>query len=270
MLACCAGTGTPPGSSIDANVDAGMADGDTSGALEADAADTPDADTADTPDADTGTPDGDAAACSPCRLVDQCGCNPATEACDLGGSYPSQGTTACRPVLIDGTGLDTCNDWTSCAAGYVCLGASGQASCKRYCSSDAECEGGGGLCVIEVTSGGTPIPGVKVCSPSCDPFTSSGCPSGWACGAFSDSVEQRNFTWCAVPGQGVNNAICSDDGQCAAGFTCVSVSGTHRCKKYCDKGDGSPGCAANQTCVGLVDAAGHPLLVAGVSYGVCN
>jgi hypothetical protein len=226
----------------------------------------------------TGTPDAgetdggppDAATCSPCELVSQCGCDPQTEACDLGGANPAQGTTVCRPVLIEGGETDTCNDSTSCAAGFVCLGSAGAASCKRYCHDDAPCDGGGGICVIEVTVGGTPIPGVKVCSPRCDPFTSQGCPSGWGCAPFSDPQELRNFTWCELAGTGGQNALCSDDGQCQEGFTCVQVGSSARCKRYCDRGDGVPGCSGGLSCVALVDSVGQPLTVAGVTYGVCN
>jgi hypothetical protein len=247
---------------IDASTPPDGRDGSTTNA-------TPDAEVP--PAMDGGRPgEPDASTCSPCELVSQCGCDPETQACDLGGAHPAQGTTVCRPVLVPGIVTDTCNDSTSCAAGYVCLGAPGAASCKRYCDSDSECDGGGGVCVIEVTAGGTPIPGVKVCSPRCDPFTSVGCPAGWGCGPFSDPVEQRNFTWCELSGSGGQNALCSDDGQCQQGFACVQVGSTARCKRYCDRGDGVPGCSAGLTCVGIVDSQGLPLVVDGVAYGVCN
>jgi hypothetical protein len=257
VAGCAAADGAPPASDDD-SVGPGQADAAiVDASIDVDSPPEP-------PDA--ARPDAASGSCSPCELVAQCGCATG-QACDLGGA---NGTTACRPVNADGNETSTCTDSTRCAAGYVCLGGTVGASCKRYCASDDQCAGGGGICVIEVTSGGTPIPGVKVCSPSCDPFTASGCPAGWACGAFSDSQEHRNFTWCDVPGTGTNNAACTDDGQCAAGYTCVNVGGATKCKKYCDKGDGNPGCAALQTCVGLVDAAGAPLIVAGVTYGVCN
>jgi hypothetical protein len=266
-----------PTTEISPVADAALADAATDAAR--DAGDSPDDDdgstTTETPDAAIGETDGggraDAApGCSPCELVSQCGCDPSSQACDLGGASPAQGTTVCRPVLIEGRELDTCHDSTGCAAGYVCLGSQAAASCKRYCQDDDACDGGGGVCVIEVTASGAPIPGVKVCSPSCDPFTSQGCPSGWGCGPFSDPQELRNFTWCQLAGTGGQNAACSDDGQCQEGFTCVQVGSTARCKRYCDKGDGVPGCTGNLTCVALVDAVGAPLTIAGVTYGVCN
>jgi hypothetical protein len=249
-----AANGAPADAAVDAMPPPGDGDGST---------------TTDTPDAGLGGPP-DAAACSPCELVSQCGCDSSSEACDLGGANPAQGTTECRPVLIEGRATDTCNDSTSCASGFVCLGSAGAASCKRYCSDDTTCDGGGGICVIEVTAAGTPIPGVKVCSPRCDPFTSQGCPSGWGCGPFSDPQELRNFTWCELAGTGGQNALCSDDGQCQEGFTCVQVGSSARCKRYCDRGDGVPGCPSPLSCVALVDATGAPLRVDGVTYGVCN
>ena len=109
-----------------------------------------------------------------------------------------------------------------------------------------------------------------MCSPRCDPFTSQGCPSGWGCGPFSDPVEHKNFTWCSLAGTGGQNALCSDDGQCAQGFTCVLSGSTARCKRYCDRGDGVPGCPGSLSCVAIVDAQGLPLVVGGVAYGVCN
>jgi hypothetical protein len=225
-----------------------------------------------TPDANTtpGTPDASTpTTCSPCQLVSQCGCA-ANQACDLGGANPAAGTTECRAVVTPGMDTSTCVNDSDCAAGFVCLGEAGKSACRRYCADDSVCDGGGGICVIEVTSGTTPIPGAVVCSPSCDPFTASGCPSGWGCGAFSDQESGRNFSWCQVPGAGVNNAACTSDAQCAAGFTCVNTGTATRCKKYCDKGDGNPGCTTGLTCVGLVDANNAPLVVAGVTYGVCN
>jgi len=265
----CAGAGGTPAGDDDADGGTGpVADGASVDVSIVTPGDEPDASVSSLPDAGPGDPDAEPA-CSPCELVPQCGCADG-EACDLGGANPAQGSTECRPVLVPGTTTSTCTDSTSCAAGHVCLGVTAEASCKRYCTGDEHCDGGGGVCVIEVTSGGTPIPGVKVCSPDCDPFTSSGCPSGWACGAYSDVQEQRNFTWCRVPGQGGNNSICSDDGQCAAGFVCLNVASTRRCKKYCDRGDSNPGCSLFQQCVAVIDASGDPLEVAGVQYGVCN
>ncbi len=269
----CAGAG---GAEKDSAVGDDDVDADTSNTPDADTSSTPDADTSATADAGTidadpvGTPDA-APTCSPCQLVAQCGCGN-MEACDLGGANPAQGTTACRPVLVGGTTTSTCNASSSCAAGYACLGGgAGQQSCNRYCSSDTDCQGGGGKCVIEVTSAGTPIPGVKVCSAKCDPFTAMGCPTAWACHAYSDAAEAKNFSACVVPGAGGDGATCAGgDAQCAAGFTCVNVGGQNRCKKYCDKGDGNPGCPGGQTCVGLVDAANQPLVVDNVTYGVCN
>jgi hypothetical protein len=231
------------------------------------------------PDAPPGTPDAmmagapDAApTCSPCQLVAQCGCA-ADQACDLGGANPPGGTTACRPITVQGAQGATCNGSTTCAAGNICLGGAGAGQCLRFCGGDMQCQGGGGLCAIQVTSGGTPIPSTEhasgtlhVCSLNCTPNTGAGCPSGFGCGAYFTTEQSRDFTDCFKAGAGVQNATCAGESDCASGFTCP---GDNKCHKWCPLPAGT-GCTGGTTCLNLVDSNNNPIVVAGQQWGVCG
>jgi hypothetical protein len=207
--------------------------------------------------------------CSPCQLVDQCGCG-GGEACDLGGPSPGQGTTTCRAVTAPGTAASTCSGTTTCASGFTCLGPAGGASCKRFCKGDGECDGGGGLCTVQVTYNNVPIPGVKVCSPKCDPFTAVGCPTGWGCHFYYNNSESRSFTWCAPAGGGGQGAACLDDGDCSAGHGCFCTDALclqQKCLKSCQRAPaGGPGCTGGRTCFALTP----PATIGTIEYGVCN
>jgi hypothetical protein len=234
-----------------------------------------------TADAPPGTPDASMAgapdagpSCAPCQLVAQCGCenNASNPACDIADVM---GGTTCRAVTAPGMATSTCNGVTGCAPGYICLGAAGQSTCSRFCGSDAQCAGGGGLGAIGVVSGTTPIPSAEhpsgnlhVCSPACNPFDGSGCATGYGCSAYFSTEQARNFTACFFAGTGVDNATCTGDESCASGFTCVNVGGVNRCKKYCSVG-GTPGCTSG-TCINLVDGNSNNIVIGGVTYGVCN
>jgi hypothetical protein len=225
-----------------------------------------------TPDAGgmMGTPDA-GPTCTPCQLVAQCGCDPG-EACDLGGANPAQGTTECRPVTVQGMETSTCNGVTACAPGFTCLGPAGEASCKEWCASDAQCgPGAGGLCTVQVYYNNMPIPGAKVCSPSCNPLTHAGCPSGWGCHVYYNDTEARNFTWCTATGAGGQGAMCTDDTDCQQGFGCFCTDASctpslQKCLKTCNQSAGGTGCPAGKLCFSLNPAA----VIGGIEYGVCN
>lgn len=232
----------------------------------------PDAAPPGTPDAaPPGTPDagriplidaGTGCVASPCELVPQCGC-PAGEACDLDGTALPTGGTACRPVTAPGMELSTCGGTTTCAAGFVCLGL-----CHEYCENDTQCTAPGGLCTIQITYGSPPmiVPGARVCSPNCNPLTSTGCPVDWGCHVYRNTTEMRSFTSCAMAGAGDHGTTCVDDDTCAAGLSCVNTGGGSVCLKNCNVTT-NLGCSTlpGSSCVGFAD----PAVIGATEYGVC-
>lgn len=259
----------------------------------ADAASTPDAnppppDAAAVPDAtpsidapiDAGVPDAappDANNCpaSPCDLVQQCGCTPPL-ACDLNAGDPLGGNE-CRAVNATGTEADECADFDECAGGFVCVGAGSgtDASCKSYCASDADCDSPRGQCLIQLSVGGTDIPGAVVCSSNCDPTSGapSDCPATWGCFLFtidpdgqSGSGDEIDLVDCAPAGAGVQSSSCAGDEDCAPGFLCLDAGGaTPECLRICNNVGSA--CAADPLldCLGFTD----PHEVGGVEFGVC-
>src|SRR5690606_12152439 len=119
----------------------------------------------------------------PCSILPQCGCVGVT-ACDV--DVTDNMGTACSSVLQPGRETSTCIGLDRCDAGYVCLGGSGSASCKKYCAEDADCGCPRGRCAITVANGVTPITGIpSVCSSNCNPLPTGQppeCPPSYKCG----------------------------------------------------------------------------------------
>jgi hypothetical protein len=208
-----------------------------------------------------GAPDAMQASCD---LVAQTGC-PAGKACDLGASN----TPECRDVTAPGTETSTCNGDTTCAAGYICIGAPG--SCMKFCSNDSQCgtPNDGSLCIINVIDENMqPIPGAVLCTQACDPVTSSGCPTGFGCHIYQESAGQmRILTACDPAGAGMQNATCTDNSSCAAGFDCFAVTSggvtTNKCLHNCNATTNT-GCAGTGgTCQGT------GAVIGGNEYGGC-
>jgi hypothetical protein len=213
-----------------------------------------------------GTPD--AAVAAACTLVQQTGCT-AGMACDLGAANAPM----CRAVTAQGTATSSCSDPTACSAGYTCIGSGAATrSCMRYCSADSDCGGAAGaLCIISITDGNmVPIPGATLCTQSCNPVSSAGCPANWGCHVYTESAgAMRTLSSCDPPGAGGQNAACTENSGCQAGFSCFSVTQgtttTTKCLKNCNATAGT-GCAGvtGTTCQGNGMA-----VLGGVSYGAC-
>lgn len=215
-------------------------------------------------------PDGNNCATQPCSILPQCGCG-ANMACDI--NVMTQMGTACRSVAATGHETDHCTSSANCDVGYVCLGPAGQSSCKKYCASTADCGAPRGQCVIDiVNSMNMPIAGIPpVCSSSCDPTGTTGCPSAQKCSLYTamHMGTSYNIVDCGVAGTGVQGANCKngatgDDTMCAPDFLCTTLDNTSwACRKICAKA--ASNCGA-MTCLSFNPA----FSVGGTEYGVCN
>lgn len=218
---------------------------------------------ADAGGADGAAADLDGAVAEACTLVaPQSGC-PAGKACDLDRSALDSAATECRPIAADGDERSRCDDEVDCAAGYTCVDdPAGEASCMRYCAGEPDCAGPGSTCSVELDDGaGDPVPGVTLCTQSCNPVTANGCPPTWGC------QPSRTFTRCRPSGPGEHLDACTGDDDCAVGFSCVDTGtlGTV-CLRSCRVGLLGP-CAAisGTSCVGYAD----PIVIGGIEYGAC-
>ncbi|MCW5806301.1 MAG: hypothetical protein KIT31_28305 [Deltaproteobacteria bacterium] len=220
-------------------------------------------------------PDGNGCGTQPCDILPQCGCG--AGACDI--DFSDLTGTACRQIIMQGNETATCSLGNAyCSAGFVCLGGAGGRSCKKYCSSNADCAAPRGQCVIDITANNMPIAGIpSVCSSGCDPTNvgAGGCPTGWKCNIFTATHGGQNFniTDCAPPPTtaGTQGANCKvgadgDDALCAANFLCTTVNaGTNfNCRRTCNNVGAA--CPTGGTCIGFNPA----FTVGGTQYGVCN
>lgn len=232
----------------------------------------------DDPDSGTG-PDAtaidagiDAVPCAntPCDLYDQCGCSGTASVCDLDPAMIASGATACRIDDAGGTENTLCTRSTSCAAGHSCVGG----RCRRYCRDDATCPGDGGLCILEVTVAGNPIPDVTMCTTDCVPTqtTNAACPATWACHAYFDQPGNRYLTDCAAQPTtgGTAGATCTRSEDCRAGLDCITLStGGMQCRPNCLCPTGQ--CAQGTCPAGTGSCRGFttPVVIGGATYGTC-
>jgi hypothetical protein len=229
----------------------------------------------DVPDGPPGPPDAppDANMCptQPCDILTQCGCS-ASQSCDVDTSDLMGG--ACRDVSSPGTETDTCASLEECDRGYVCIGSATNSSCKKYCETNADCGSPRGQCVIDITDGTNPIPGLPpVCSSNCDPVGSPAgfCPAGWKCGVFvqTHNAVDYNIADCTPAGAGGQGASCQsgangNDALCSTNHLCTTLNGTtFNCREICTIGGGQCG---GLTCLQF----DPPLTIGGTEYGVCN
>jgi hypothetical protein len=249
----------------------GCAKANTGGVDGGDDADSP------PPHIDAGPPDANNCAVQPCSILPQCGCESpvSTRSCDV--DISDLMGTACREITSPGRETSSCNGLESCDVGYVCLGGGGHSACKKYCSVDGDCGAPRGQCVIQITDGTTPIPGLPpVCSSNCDPTNTAagGCPTGWKCNLFTQTFmgSPRNIADCSFAGAGGQGASCTgagggDDTLCAPNHLCTTINGgtSYQCRRICNRTAGGPQCA------GLTCLAFNPAFnLAGTEYGVCN
>jgi hypothetical protein len=217
------------------------------------------------PDAPVGgQPDAPGASCSksPCSLSPQCGCGPGM-ACDLDGTMIASGGTMCRTAGPGGTDAP-CTATTDCAAGQVCLGNPGL--CKKWCANNGDCSSN--MCVVDVVSGTTPIPGAIVCSDMCNPTNATGCGVSQGCHVYAVdpmAVPVVNFTWCTPVGAGGQGATCTTDADCQADYGCFNTGTANECLHWCQKAPAAGSCPGVTMCSSLMPAA----VVGGIEYGVC-
>ena len=205
---------------------------------------------------------------SPCRLTSpQCGCAAGQ------GCYLAAGARVCATSGAGGEGT-ACTSSSSCQVGLDCINYSLDpavrlAQCGRFCSTDANCSGGGSLCLGELSDGaGGTLPGVRLCTRSCNAFRNTGCATGLSCQIYREAGGSMRFlTECAGPsGTGRTDAPCIDNTDCAGGYACFGAAGgVGSCLHWCNLGTGI-GCSGLELCEALVT----PVLIGGVSYGVCT
>lgn len=225
------------------------------------------------PDANiVGGPDAFSEMCmqDPCDLFPQCGCNAqAGEVCDLDFTMLSaEGITTCRSVTVPGTESSTCTVSTGCAGGYVCVGG----RCRRYCDTDADCPGEGGICLVQLTVGDPPVDigGAITCTTMCDPIatTNNGCPATWACHVYN--YMGSGITDCAADGGGGDGTTCTTSSDCSPGLDCITIGQDMTCEPtcVCPNGDCAQGTCpvGTGTCGGFVE----PPVIDGITYGVCT
>jgi hypothetical protein len=249
LLACAKAGGSQPNGQADA-----PASGDDDAAIDIDAANV--------------LPDANTCATQPCDILTQCGCG--AMACDIDGTDLMG--TACRAIVTPGHETSSCSTASRCDKGFVCAGS----TCKKYCGTNADCGSPRGQCVIDITDGTNPIPGIpSVCSSNCDPtnVAAGGCPAGDKCGLFTATHAgvTHNIADCSIAGAGIQGTNCKvgavgDDTLCGPDFSCTTINaGTNfNCRRQCNKTAGG-GCGA-LTCIGFNPA----FTIGAVEYGVCN
>jgi hypothetical protein len=219
----------------------------------------------------------DANLCSqdPCSILPQCGCI-GNQACDVDTS--DNNGTKCRAINMPGTETTACSTAVECDRGYVCLGGSAYASCKKYCSGDADCGAPRGRCVYDISAGGSPIVGVPpACSSNCDPTdtTAALCPAADKCTLFTQTHNGSpvKIVDCSPAGTGTQGADCTTtsgggfESKCAKGYQCVkfSTESTYKCRRICSAVGTTTGCGANN-CIGFAD----PHTIGSTTYGICG
>ena len=210
----------------------------------------------------TGTPCEE----SPCKLLTpQCGCD-VGDKCTIDGDGD-------RTCVADGTrapGQECSASLGDCEAGALCvyvIDGGETLSCARFCETDAQCDGQGGVCALGLTG----VDDAKLCSENCDLVSASGCAiAGTKCGLGYDDPGSRYFSLCVGSGAGVEQSICNGQtNQCAPGYDCFETSegdGTTRCFKWCSSL--APGCPDGQSC--LMNVFDPPIAIGNVTYGVCS
>ena len=216
-----------------------------------------------------------ACATATCDVLSQSGCCPA-QACDVDTS--DLNGTACRGVAHTGHETNICGNLLDCDKGYVCLGPTSASSCKKYCSTNTDCQGPRGQCVIDITNGSTPIPGLpSVCSSGCDPANTAagGCPANFKCSLFTAThqgttyniADCEKYAVAGTQGAACKVGTTGDDTKCGPDFLCTTLDSTNfNCRRICTNPGGTGGvCGGTNQCI----AFSTPITIAGVSYGVC-
>jgi hypothetical protein len=141
-------------------------------------------------------------------------------------------------------------------------------SCSRFCETDAQCDGQGSVCALNLNG----VDDVKLCSEACDLVSNTGCAiAGTKCGFGYDEPEDRYLNVCIGAGAGVAQDLCGtgESNLCAPGFDCFQTGEpgeVFRCFEWCSTA--APGCSGGLTC--RTDVFDPSLTIGAVTYGVCS
>lgn len=216
----------------------------------------------------TSTSSGPSCSESPCKLVEpQCGCD-VGEQCTIGGDLQR----TCAPEGTAGPG-NTCSESVSCGTGSLCVGfGNGPLTCHEFCETDAECAPPGGRCVYSLDDGsGSTVPNLQMCSTSCNILNGAGCEAaGTACRLQLLTGDDVPFTNCFNAGTVVYpNSCTTNPDNCVAGSVCWPSSGSgNLCFQWCNVN--APTCPNGTTCTAVDVVEGTPLVLGGISYGLCS
>jgi len=222
----------------------------------------------------------DASTCAtqPCDILTQCGCEatPQTPVCDLDFQNLATGATKCRANNFDGDETTTCTMAATCAALHVCVGG----RCRKYCDSDDDCPGAGGLCIVNLTYNNMDIPGAVTCTTDCVPTSTANptCPAGWGCHVYyydPDAMvtgDERYLTDCAAApasGGGVG-ASCTTNANCQPGLDCVTLNpGGTQCRPTCMCQPGNCAAGSCPAGSGSCHSFAPEVIIGTQTYGSC-
>jgi hypothetical protein len=180
------------------------------------------------------------------------------------------GSNACRGVTTPGMEGAGCVALEDCAGGYACIGG----ACSKHCAIDVDCADIRRKCAVTLQSGGTPIPGVLMCSSACDPTDAAAggfCPAGFSCHlSFIDpdgdpeSGDETTFATCNEAGAATQGQACANNLDCAVNHLCIGPAPT-TCVRMCTVAPPGGECPIGTTCVGLIPT----MLIGGIEYGAC-
>ena len=190
----------------------------------------------------------------------ECGC-PANQKCTIDDL--NTGHTKC---ITYGASLpwSKCNGDSDCGKGSWCDIWSYK-TCRPICSDVGQCPSGTQCLPTSSDSYNfIAIPGLKVCTPHCEPETTAPCAAGVTCiydGHDKDLV-------CATSGNLTLGAMCNFQPDCAKGLVCVGTT-PHTCEQWCHPANGmsNASCpASKKNCVGAITWVNRDNIL----YGICS
>lgn len=197
-----------------------------------------------------------------------------------------------------GGGCSLSEPITSCPSGQACSvvdTSTGQSACitpgdtANYaaCSSASDCKAGSwcelstnvcepicngtcaGACVgaMQNSTGTATIPGLDVCSASCDLVTASPCGAGATCTNIPTSGSD-NITLCVKSGMVAMGQPCSGSQDCEGGGVCTedTITDSTECSRWCSSED-DPCSGLGLSCMYFEDPS---VDVDGHDYGYCG
>jgi hypothetical protein len=208
----------------------------------------------------------------------QCGCAAGQNCLVVNNTNGATGCVAAGTIPNFGGGC-TGNGAGQCMVGSQCIGG----VCTPICKTPTDCGGGYNTCGGVTSSSGTTVPGLTVCSRTCDPVNPQSSTSPYAaCGASTNCYPADDHgSFCLAPvGSGTQGSDCSvnastgggpDPTKCAAGFGCLTddqVFQFSSCYKFCHVGSNADctGSAAGKTCTSF----GTKLYAGPTEVGYCS